>query len=472
MKKETLDLLLKQLNKINENSKIVIYGSTSLYLNKLITRLPNNLDISFLYNENDTLLDYNNYWQNFISNFNIKAKLIDSFLVKKYEVLFNNEIVNINCVMSKNIFKRHTIKINNLLVANLEYSYSSTLCQLFYVLSKDYIQSAFFQKEKIKQIIDDIFEIVDKFNVFNSTEIFNEILEREYNFSFFNSNQNYFNIVKTYDKLWKIIPKYYKNIDKEKLGNLISIVKNIFENKSIVKKIENIDFIILTKRKLIKYLISNYKKFDEQFKFDKSIFFIKNKEKFKDYLISFFKKININFNNENLKVIDLKFQNINDCFSFDILNLYGLIFSQENYQNDFYLYKHSQHAKKHIIILCSINIFQVLAILIVALCMFIIFKPNIKWNLNKNEIITASILSFIMVAYCVGTILFYVFWNNNFEHKKWFWGFYIYNLIPLAFYPFASVLDSVSALIIMIGFLVFFIINFICYVIIYKKLMY
>ncbi|EPL02236.1 hypothetical protein CP02DC14_2001, partial [Chlamydia psittaci 02DC14] len=43
MKKETLDLLLKQLNKINENSKIVIYGSTSLYLNKLITRLPNNL---------------------------------------------------------------------------------------------------------------------------------------------------------------------------------------------------------------------------------------------------------------------------------------------------------------------------------------------------------------------------------------------------------------------------------------------
>lgn len=79
MKKETLDLLLKQLNKTNENSKIVIYGSTALYLNKLITRLPNNLDISFLYNENDTLLDYNNYWQNFISNFNIKAKLIDSF---------------------------------------------------------------------------------------------------------------------------------------------------------------------------------------------------------------------------------------------------------------------------------------------------------------------------------------------------------------------------------------------------------
>lgn len=151
MKKETLDLLLKQLNKINENSKIVIYGSTSLYLNKLITRLPNNLDISFLYNENDTLLDYNNYWQNFISNFNIKAKLIDSFLVKKYEVLFNNEIVNINCVMSKNIFKRHTIKINNLLVANLEYSYSSTLCQLFYFLSKDYIQSAFFQKEKLSK---------------------------------------------------------------------------------------------------------------------------------------------------------------------------------------------------------------------------------------------------------------------------------------------------------------------------------
>ncbi|VEU55940.1 hypothetical protein [Metamycoplasma orale] len=470
MKKETLDLLLKQLNKINENSKILIYGSAALYLNKLITRLPNNLDISFLYNENDTLLDYNNYWQNFISNFNIKAKLIDSFLVKKYEVLFNNEIVIINCVMSKNIFKRHTIKINNLLVANLEYSYSLTLCQLFYFLSKDYIQSAFFQKEKIKQIIDDIFEIVDKFNVFNSPEIFSEILEREYIFNFFNSNQNYFNIVKTYDKLWKIIPKYYKNIDKEKLGNLISIVKNIFENKGIVKKIENIDFILLTKRKLIKYLISNYKKFDEQFQFDKSILFIKNKEKFKDYLISFFKKININFDNENLKVIDLRFQNINDGFAFDILNLYDLIFSQENYQNDFYLYKHSQHAKRHIIILCSINIFEFLAILIVALCMFIIFKPNIKWNLNKNEIITASILSFIMVAYCVGTILFYVFWYNNFEHKKWFWGFYIYNLIPLAFYPFASFLDSVSALIIMIGFLVFFIINFICYVIIYKKI--
>lgn len=214
-----------------------------------------------------------------------------------------------------------------------------------------------FSKRKIKQIINDIFEIVDKFNVFNSTEIFNEILEREYNFSFFNSNQNYFNIVKAYDKLWKIIPKYYKNINKEKLGNLISIVKNIFENKGIVKKIENIDFIVLTKRKLIKYLISNYKKIDEQFKFDKSIFFIKNKEKFKDCLISFFKKININFDNKNLKVIDLKFQNINDCFTFDILNLYDLIFSQENYQNDFYLYKHSQHAKRNIIILCSINIF-------------------------------------------------------------------------------------------------------------------
>ena len=409
MKKETLDLLLKQLNKVKENSKIVIYGSTSLYLNKLITRLPNNLDIAFLYNKNDTLLDYNNYWQKFISNFNIRAKLIDSFLVKKYEVIFNNEIVIINCIMSKNIFKKHTIKINNLLVASLEYSYSSTLCQLF-------------------------------------------------------------NFVKAYDKLWKIIPKYYKNIDKEKLGNLISIVKNIFENKGIVKKIENIDFIVLTKRKLIKYLISNYKKFDEQFQFDKSIFFIKNKEKFKNCLISFFKKININFDNENLKVIDSKFQNINDCFTFDILNLYDLIFSQENYQSNFYFYKHSQHAKRHIIILCSINIFQVLAILIVALCMFIIFKPNIKWNLNKNEIITASILSFIMVAYCVGTILFYVFWNNNFEHKKWFWGFYIYNLIPLAFYPFASVLDSVSALIIMIGLLVAFIINFICYVIIYKKI--
>ena len=290
MKKETLDLLLKQLNKTNENSKIVIYGSAALYLNKLITRLPNNLDISFLYNENDTLLDYNNYWQNFISNFNIRAKLIDSFLVKKYEVIFNNEIVIINCIMSKNIFKKHTIKINNLLVASLEYSYSSTLCQLFYFLSKDYIQSAFFQKEKIKQIIDDIFEIVDKFNVFNSPEIFSEILEREYIFNFFNSNQNYFNFVKAYDKLWKIIPKYYKNIDKEKLGNLISIVKNIFENKGIVKKIENIDFIVLTKRKLIKYLISNYKKFDEQFQFDKSIFFIKNKEKFKNCLISFFKK--------------------------------------------------------------------------------------------------------------------------------------------------------------------------------------
>ena len=102
--------------------------------------------------------------------------------------------------------------------------------------------------------------------------------------------------------------------------------------------------------------------------------------------------------------------------------------------------------------------------------MFIIFKPNIKWNLNKNEIITASILSFIMVAYCVGTILFYVFWNNNFEHKKWFWGFYIYNLIPLAFYPFASFLDNVSASIVLIGLFMAFIINFICYVIIYKKI--
>ena len=29
MKKETLDLLLKQLNKTNENSKILIYGSAA-----------------------------------------------------------------------------------------------------------------------------------------------------------------------------------------------------------------------------------------------------------------------------------------------------------------------------------------------------------------------------------------------------------------------------------------------------------
>lgn len=102
--------------------------------------------------------------------------------------------------------------------------------------------------------------------------------------------------------------------------------------------------------------------------------------------------------------------------------------------------------------------------------MFIIFKPNIKWNLNKNEIITASILSFVMIAYCVGIILFYVFWNDNVEPKKWFLGFYIYDLIALAFYSVASFLDSVSALIIMIGLLVAFIIDFICFAIIYKKI--
>ena len=472
MTKETLNLLLKTLSQINKNFEFVIQGSISLYLNNLIERLPNDLDILFLYNENNNLLDYNNQWKKFISNFKIKSRLIDSPSLKKYEIIFNDEIINIECILSKNIYPKHIFKIHNLLITSAKYSYSAKLCLLFYVLSKKYIKNTSIKKarQKIKQTIDDIFQIMNKFNTKDTIEIINEILEYEYKFNFFNSDENYWNIIKSYHKLPKIILKHYKNIDRRKLDDLILIVKNLFENKNIIKKIDNIDFILLTKTKLYKHIYNFYSKSHEQVDYYGSWFFPKNKMEFKNCLILFLDKINIKLNEENLKKLCLQIEKYNDCFAFDILNLYDLIFSQENYQNDFYLYKHSQHAKRNIIILCSINIFHFLAILIVALCMFIIFKPNIKWNLNKNEIITASILSFLMVAYCVGTILFYVFWNNNFEHKKWFWGFYIYISIAFVFDSFVSFLDNVSALIIMIGLLVFFIINFICYTIIYKKI--
>ncbi|MDC8914761.1 hypothetical protein PR250_03570, partial [Metamycoplasma hyosynoviae] len=200
MNNKTIELLIKKLKSISKNQKFIIQGSFALYLQKIITRSPNDLDILFFNDYNDDIKKVNEEWDKFISNFEILEKIVDNCALKKYTVIFNGEKINLECILSKNLDAEFVNNINDLYLVSPEYGYSAKICQLIYILSDKYINSPYFSIQKLNITINDIEEIRKSKNTninIDLRKIINKILIYEYRFIFYSSDSNYWNILKS-----------------------------------------------------------------------------------------------------------------------------------------------------------------------------------------------------------------------------------------------------------------------------------
>ncbi|MDD7897767.1 hypothetical protein PUW95_03435, partial [Metamycoplasma hyosynoviae] len=331
MSDKTIELLIKKLRSIYKKQEFIIEGDFALHLQNYITRNPNNLDILFLNEHSDDLEEINNKWDKFISNFEVINKKIDNYTFKKYTIIFNEEKMVIQCSLSKNLNNEFIMNNDGLYLVLPEYSYSTKICELFHMLSNE----LFLDMEKFNNIIKDIQNIRKNENI-SLKETINKVLDYEYKFVFYNSDLNYWNILKSKKEFIKKISKF-SQLDKDESNSLFSYLNNLIINQVNINKINNIDFLIESKKKL-------YKKLSNLDSYSSSIIF-NDKNDFLKILVGFFKTKNILLNDKfttyfNKNIVISK----NNLFSFDLIKVYEWIFNNGILTERNYV---SEHNKKN-----------------------------------------------------------------------------------------------------------------------------
>lgn len=150
-------------NATTKSGSIVLQGSSSLYLQNIIKRNPNDIDI--LFTGDLSLEERNNLWYEIIQNFDIIKYEAENELIKTCLISFNSEIFKIDSIVSKTVNKSSIIRDpnSNLQITNYEYCYVAKLAYLAYVLTNRGINAK--SINKINSTLSDLSDIGDHFSL-------------------------------------------------------------------------------------------------------------------------------------------------------------------------------------------------------------------------------------------------------------------------------------------------------------------
>ncbi|MDD7837810.1 hypothetical protein PUW86_02265 [Metamycoplasma hyosynoviae] len=415
MSDKTIELLIKKLRSIYKKQEFIIEGDFALHLQNYITRNPNNLDILFLNEHSDDLEEINNKWDKFISNFEVINKKIDNYTFKKYTIIFNEEKMVIQCSLSKNLNNEFIMNNDGLYLVSPEYSYSRKICELFHMLSNE----LFLDIEKFNNIIKDIQNIEKNENI-SLKEAINKVLDYEYKFIFYNSNLNCWNILKNKKEFIKKISKF-SQLDKYESNSLFSYLNNLILNQVNINKINNIDFLIESKKKL-------YKKLSNLDSYSSPVIF-NDKNDFLKTLVGFFKTKNILLNDEfttyfNKNIVISK----NNLFSFDLIKVYEWIFNYGILTKHNYVSEHNKKNKINSFIAIFYYWFTFVGYLLLNL-IFGLIKGKINNTLLESwEKTTLIIVSILISIIIVASIVIYIF-VIDYSRKKWLIMTYVLQIV-------------------------------------------
>ncbi|WP_373590026.1 hypothetical protein [Metamycoplasma equirhinis] len=156
--------LLSTIQKYDFDSRLILHGSTVLYLNKIISRKPNDLDV--LLDSNINLQQKNKYVNSFLSNFEIINFSKKTELIKKCKIKFNSQEFKLEFILEKNIDSKFITDSSRLRTTNSLYFLPSKFTQLAYIIGVDFANEIK-KRRKINQILSDMVEIIQKIDYDN-----------------------------------------------------------------------------------------------------------------------------------------------------------------------------------------------------------------------------------------------------------------------------------------------------------------
>ncbi|WLP85400.1 hypothetical protein [Mycoplasma seminis] len=163
-KEKNYSNIIKQLG-----NKVIIQGSHALYIQGIISRKPNDIDI-LLDLKDENLFKRSIFWNEIkkqltIDNEIVNHEFFNSLLVKISE----NENINLECMIFKQIPTSFITTINDIKFINAKYMLGFKICQLFTNLFKNF-KNREFKIRKIQNYVQDINLIIQAEEIsFNET---------------------------------------------------------------------------------------------------------------------------------------------------------------------------------------------------------------------------------------------------------------------------------------------------------------
>lgn len=248
------------IGKILTEGDVVIQGSLSLYIQNIISREPNDIDILFLdiYKTNQYLLE--NRWVELMKIINIENVTIQNTpLFKKHFLPYLN--IHMETILLKNIKNKFVIWKDNIKITTIEYCLCTKIFQFIDYLSNNTNHIETKRISKLINCINDLIAIesylsmsIDDFILNNFIIEFLEILAKDLTICFF----------KTKKPDWEILflDSYKERIEhlnsnySELKNPIIDRINNILFNEKIINTILCWLNVILDKQHLIKIFAS------------------------------------------------------------------------------------------------------------------------------------------------------------------------------------------------------------------------
>ncbi|MDC8914776.1 hypothetical protein, partial [Metamycoplasma hyosynoviae] len=222
----------------------------------------------------------------------------------------------------------------------------------------------------------------------------------------------------------------YSSLNKYESISLFSYLNKLIIDQDTINKIENINFINQTKRKLYKkisdYYVSNL---DKKLDFFGSIFIFDDKAQFLKILIDFFETENILLNAEfasyfNKNIVISK----NNLFSFNVIKVYEWIFNNGILTKHNYVSEHNKKNKINSFIAIFYYWFTFVGYLLLNL-IFGLTKGKINNTLLESwEKTTLIIVSILISIIIVASIVIYIF-VIDYSRKKWLIMMYVLQIV-------------------------------------------
>ncbi|WGI36652.1 hypothetical protein [Mesomycoplasma lagogenitalium] len=173
MKKELLISFLEwnsqNMSDIFNDITLIVQGSFALNYHKLINREPNDLDFVVLNDSNLNSNYLNDKVDLWISKLNVIKIYSTNKVFKKISIMFNNEIIEIEIILAKNI-KNHYYNefFKNIYIVSKEYAIMAKIAQIGTLLSANYWKRKDFSIIKIFNTFNDFDNFVKNKEVFNN----------------------------------------------------------------------------------------------------------------------------------------------------------------------------------------------------------------------------------------------------------------------------------------------------------------
>ncbi|WPB54855.1 hypothetical protein [Mycoplasmopsis verecunda] len=219
------------MNKFNNLNKLfIIQGSGALYIQNMLNRVPNDVDV-LLDTYGSDIFEKNKRWNSLINKFDVikhetKNEFFDSLLINNS---YDDKYI-FECMLFKNIPNNMIKTINDYKVIDAKYMIGFKICQLFSNLSEENTQQN--KISKLRNCLLDLNYILDNISMLTIDEIFQIwkeciFVNIDYELLAYRlSPYNYLENIE-FDELCQML-----NIDKNTIPNSLYLLQNLKKYQS------------------------------------------------------------------------------------------------------------------------------------------------------------------------------------------------------------------------------------------------